>query len=1064
MGLLGGFTVVIDGVAVSADHWRRRHAAALVKLLALSPRARLHRDRVIDALWPDLGLDGALPRLHKASHFARDALGAREAVVVKDDTVSLFPDAALVIDVMAFDAAADAALKGEPPAADACAAAIALYQGELLPDDLGEAWAEEPRIRLQSRFEQLLRGARRWHHLVRLDPVNEEAHVELLREAVLAGDRVTALRRYAEMERVLHKELGVPPSPEAVALRERVLAPRPTESTPSEAGVARPPAATVGRSSPNATMRGFSRKLRETLLEREDELDSLLRTVRSVLRTGRGAVGLISGEPGSGKSSLIRAFVDRLDEGVLVAVGGCDDLLAPRSLGPFRDMAEARPELAAAISGHGPSDDVFSALLRFLAARPSIVVVEDVHWADDATLDAIRYLSRRIPGIPALLLLTFREEDLDASHPLRRILGGLTGQTVRRFELKPLSVDAVRRLAGVDEREAAEIHRVTRGNPFFVTEVLDARSEGVPATVRDAVLARVGRLPPPARRLAERLAVVPSRVERWLAEGLAGDQLDALAQIERSGVIAGTTDYVSFRHELARRAIETSLTIGELVAANREVLDILLKQPRVVPARIVHHAARAIRIDVLARYGPEAATDAEREGAHRQAAETLRVVLEHADRFDRPTHATLLTRRAYSLYVVNEYEAALPDAQLAVSVAEESQDPVVLGEALIVLARITLFAQGSVEARQAAHRAAEILENVGDDARFAAAVIELARTHSNLATVGIVAQPSADALHHAERAVSLCERLDREDLRAQALCYLGSARLALGDARGSDDIERAIAMGATETRLETRVRTYVNAAGSAYRSGRLQDARRYVTAGLRLAADGEFAAGQYRLHLTSAAVSSSAGDWDRAIAELDDLVASPGEPGVMALLARSLLARLLARRGDPRATDVLGEALRDPRAGGDSFVAGPLAAAHVELLWLTGGALDAVPADVVKGLDLAQASGHSAMQGELCVYLRRAGLDVTIPADVAGPWAHSLAGRWRKAAAAWRELGERYEEAVELACYGDDRARAAGMGQLEDLGARATVARVLAEPTDIATAPRRSASKHHEES
>ena len=855
MGLLGGFTVVIDGVAVSADHWRRRHAAALVKLLALSPQARLHRDRVIDALWPDVGLDGALPRLHKASHFARDALGAREAVVVKDDTVSLFPDAALVIDVMAFDSAADAALKGEPPAADACAAAIALYRGELLPDDLSEAWAEEPRIRLQSRFEQLLRGARRWHHLVRLDPVNEEAHVELLREAVLAGDRVTALRRYAEMERVLRKELGVPPSPEAVALRERVLAPRPTGSTPSGAGVARPPVATVRRSSPN-----------ETLLERENELDSLLRTVRSVLRTGRGAVGLISGEPGSGKSSLIRAFVDRLDEGVLVAVGGCDDLLAPRSLGPFRDMAEARPELAAAISGHGPSDDVFSALLRFLAAQPSIVVVEDVHWADDATLDAIRALSRRIPGIPALLLLTFREEDLDASHPLRRILGGLTGQTVRRLELKPLSVDAVRRLAGVDEREAAEIHRVTRGNPFFVTEVLDARSDGVPATVRDAVLARVGRLPPPARRLAERLAAVPSCAERWLAGALAGDQLDALAQIERSGVIAGATDYISFRHELARRAIETSLTIGELVAANREGLDILLKQPRVVPARIVHHAARAIRIDVLARYGPEAATDAEREGAHRQAADTLRVVLEHADHFDRATDSTLLTRRAYSLYVVNEYEAALPDAQLAVSVAEESQDPVVLGEALIVLARITLFAQGSVEARQAAHRAAETLENVGDDARFAAAVIELARTHSNLATVGIVAQPSGRSAPRRAGGFAV-ERLDREDLRAQALCYLGSARLALGDARGSDDIERAIAMGATETRLETRVRTYVNAAGSAYRSGRLHDARRYVTAGLRLAADGEFAAGQYRLHLTSAAASSSAGDWDRAIAE-----------------------------------------------------------------------------------------------------------------------------------------------------------------------------------------------------
>ncbi len=949
IGLLGGFAVAIDGLALPADVWRRRHAASLVKLLALAPRARLHRDRVVDALWPGLTVDAALPRLHKASYFARESIGSREAVVAKDDTVSLFPDAALVIDVMAFEAAADGALCNDPPAADACAAAIALYRGELLPDDLGEPWAEEPRARLQSRFEQLLRGARMWRELIRLDPLNEEAHVELLRAAVLAGDRVTALRRYADMERILDKELGVPPNPEAMALRERVLAPHPTVSTTSADGDSPRTVATQRQPSPGETMRGFSRKLQETLLERENELDSLLRTVRSVLRTGRGAVAIISGEPGSGKSSLTRAFVDGLDEGVLVAVGGCDDLLAPRSLGPFRDMAEGLPELSAALSGHGQPDDVFPALLRFLAARPSIVVVEDVHWADDVTLDAIRYLSRRIPGIPALLLLTFREEDLDATHPLRRILGSLTGRTVRRFELKPLSVDAVRRLAGGDEAEAAEIHRVTRGNPFFVTEVLDARGDGVPATVRDAVLARLGRLPPPARRLAERLAVVPSRAERWLAEALAEDQIDALAQVERSGVITGATDHVSFRHELARRAIETSLTVGELVAANRAVLDVLLRQPRLVPSRIVHHAARAIRIEVLTQYGPDAAAAAEREGAHRQAAETLRVVLMHADHVDRATHATLLTRRAYSLYVVNEYEAALPDAQLAVSVAEESQDPKVLGEALIVLARIMLFARGATEARRAAKRAAEVLENAGDDARFAAALIELARTHSNLPTVGIVAQPSADAVHHSERAVSLCERLGRDDLRAQALCYLGSARLALGDARGADDIDRAIAMGAAETRLETRVRTYVNAAGSAYRSGRFDDARRFVTAGLRLAADGEFAAGQYRLHLTSAAVSSSSGDWDDAIAELNDLVASPGRPGLMVLLARSLLARLLARRGDPGASDVLAEALRDSRAGGDSFVAGPLAAAQIELHWLAGGRFDASTAGRCQG-------------------------------------------------------------------------------------------------------------------
>ena len=1007
--LLGGFGVTVDGVAVPAAAWQRRHAADLVKLLALAPRGRLHRDRVAGALWPDADPDAARQRIYKAAHFARQALGSREAVVLKDDVLALLPGVAVDVDVTRFEAAAGAA-------------AIALYRGELLPDDINEAWSDEPRRRLRSRYEQALREACRWEDVLRLDRADEQAHVELLRAAVLAGDRVAALRRYDEMVRLLDADLGVAPSPEAVALRERVLA-------PGFAGQA--PAAVTPRRSGT----------RQTLLERDEELAALVRTVRAVVRTGRGAVVLVTGEAGSGKSWLTRAFLDGVDD-VVVALGGCDDLLAPRSLGPFRDMAETVPGLATALSAASQPDDVFPALLRFVAAAPTIVAIEDVHWADDVTLDTIRYLSRRIPGMPAILLLTFREEDVDATHPLRRILGGLGGSSNRRIELAPLSVDAVRRLGGVEAAEAAEIHRVTRGNPFFVTEVLEAGGDGVPATVRDAVLGRVGRLPPAARRLAERVAVVPSRTERWLAEALAGEESDALVQAERSGVLSGGPEYVGFRHELARRAIETSLTVGELVHANREVLDVLLRQPRIEASRIVHHAVRALRTDLLERYGPGAAADAVRAGAHRQAAETLRVVLEHADRLDGAARAGLLTRRAYSLYVVNDYGAALRCAEAAVSLAEESRDPAVLAEALIVLSRTVFFAEGPSKARSAASRAVEILGEARDDARLAEALIELARTHSNLATVGIVAQPSADAVRYAERALALCDRLHRDDLRAQALCYLGSGRLAAGDPRGADDVERALALGSAETRLESRVRTYVNAAGSAYRSGRLAEADRYVAAGLRLAADGEFAAGEYRLHLTSAAVAASRGDWDRAVAGLRRLVTGPGEPGVMALLARALLARVLARRGDPGAGAVLAEALESPGWDADSYVAGPLAVAQVEVGWLAG-TLDTVPPAVWSALALARASGHTAMQAELCGYLQRAGHAVPPPAvpppeSAPGPWALSLAGRNREAAAAWQALGDRYEQAVELALCDDPE----GAAILAALNATSTLARV----------------------
>jgi len=327
---------------------------------------------------------------------------------------------------------------------------------------------------------------------------------------------------------------------------------------------------------------------------------------------------------------------------------------------------------------------------------------------------------------------------------------------------------------------------------------------------------------------------------------------------------------------------------------------------------------------------------------------------------------------------------------------------------------------------------------VQDDARLAAALTELARAHSNLVAVGIVSQPSERAETLSERAVRIASRLGREDLEAQASCYLGDARLARGDPRGEEDLRRAISLAASDSRVETRVRSYVNAAHGAYRSGRLDDADRYVAAGLRVAADGEFFAGQYRLRLTAAAVQASRGDWDRAVADLRALLGAPGEPGVMAALARSILARLLARRGDREAGDVLAVALDDRPVADDSFVAGPLAVAQVELGWLDGS-LGALTDEARRALDLAAAAGHTSVQAELCAYLRRAGIEIPGPADAPGPWAPTLAGRWEEAATAWAALGDRYEQAVVLATAPDRQAHAQGLLMLRGLGAVATL-------------------------
>jgi predicted ATPase len=159
------------------------------------------------------------------------------------------------------------------------------------------------------------------------------------------------------------------------------------------------------------------------LLERDAELRRLRETLRGAGQ-GRGSVVLVSGEAGIGKTALVRRFAWAAAQ-ARVLVGACDDLVTPRTLGPFRDMArDAALALAEAVEPGAGREAVFGAVHQELAGRPTVLVVEDVHWADDATLDVLRYLAWRIPELPCVLVLTYRDE-LGGDHPLRRVLGAL---------------------------------------------------------------------------------------------------------------------------------------------------------------------------------------------------------------------------------------------------------------------------------------------------------------------------------------------------------------------------------------------------------------------------------------------------------------------------------------------------------------------------------------------------------------------------------------------------------------------------------------------------------------
>jgi DNA-binding CsgD family transcriptional regulator/tetratricopeptide (TPR) repeat protein len=780
------------------------------------------------------------------------------------------------------------------------------------------------------------------------------------------------------------------------------------------------------------------------LLERDETFAVLDGALAEVHADARGRLVWVGGEAGVGKTVLLRAFCARQDEQERVLWGACESLLTPHPLGAVLDIAAAcGGALDELLAGEARPYEVAVGIVRELRRRgPTIVVLEDLHWADEATLDVLRLLGRRVGEAAALVLASFRDDELERAAQLRLLIGDLAGSAAR-LKVEPLSAAAVAELAVPRGIDGGELYRKTAGNPFFVTEVLGAPGETIPDNVRDAVLARAARCSREARLLLEAVAVVPGEIELWLLAAIAGPLVGRLEECLTSGMLVARDRTVAFRHELAREAVERSAAPDRRLALHRAALAALAAPPggELDPERLAHHSEAVGDRDGILRWAPQAAERAAASGAHRESAAQYATALRFADALEADALAQLLQRRATECFVINETEEAIGALERALALRRELGDERRVADTLASLALVMHDAGRARDAEPLVGEAVALAEPLGPGR-------ELARAYAAGAHLGMAFDDLERTVDWGERAIELAESLNETEILVHALTSVGTVLLAAEHGEGTEYLERALRL-ALEARLDpAAARVFNNLGNQGLRSRKYELAERYLEQGIGFAQERGLDLWLTNLRANRMTLDVDRGRWQQATDAATQLLADPGCTAWTRQEALVTIGRVRGRRGGPKAREALEEAHALAESIGEPQGMYPVAAARAELAWLDGDP-QSVAGATDDALALALERGDSWSAGELACWRWRAGLHDELRAEcVAEPYRLSIAGEWRSAAARWREIGCPYEAALALADADDEAALQQALEELNGLGAgpaAAIVARRLRE-------------------
>ena len=777
------------------------------------------------------------------------------------------------------------------------------------------------------------------------------------------------------------------------------------------------------------------------LLERQSELATLEDCFASAA-AGDGRLVVISGEAGVGKTALARELCASRRSDARILWAQCDPLHTPRALGPVLDIAR--------MSGGGLADLVdtddrhrlFAELITSWTDTDSTVVavIDDLQWADAATLDFVTFAGRRLDLARCLLIVTHRDE-IARDHPLRGVFGDLaTAPALRRLRLAPLSETAVGHLAAETHWDARELHRLSAGVPFVVNELLTAEP-GALTSVHETVLARTGRLDAEAREVLDAASLLSDGAPVSVLRQALGGREQGIEACVDAGLLVHDGHTLTFRHELARQVVDAAIAPTRRARLHHAILRGLLDEGGVDPAVCAHHAELAGDPAAVLEYAPRAARRAAVLGAHREAVAQYERALRFAGGIPPADRAVLLDEYTAELLVVNRSADALEASTDALASWRTAGDRQRLAVALCRRARVLERVPDPDAALAAVRSAFTLLEGLGDTPA-------LAHAHATLVWLFQMREERQQCVDAARAGFEVAERVGDEEATLEIMVSLGATELCLGELRGWSRLDtalrraRAAGLGESASLALNRM--------VAYRSGSKDPLAALPLAqdALEVAISLGLESGERSLRVVAADSLVDAGRFDEAVEVAKSLEAQTDAADPFLLQPLAVVARVATRRGEPGARARLDDLATRARRFDDRWIYTWVSLSLSEGGFLLGD-LELGATWARLGLDHLGDQGDIYWRGELAVQLWRCEGTRYEHEWIGEAYRWHMDGELSKAAEYWADRGCPYEEADVLGDSDDEEDLRRSFELLEALGARPRQLMVVQKLRDL---------------